>query len=318
MRAIPSYRLRIFALAFATLLIAYSVICAPPQNFPKGTIVVIRHGDTATDITQSFSAKQLIAHPGVLSLIFRVTGWGDTIQSGAYSFAIPENVLLIAYRLSHGEYGIPSAHITFFEGMTVREYAKKIADALPEISAEDFIAYSTQYEGYLFPDTYVFAPGVETEDIVRTMRTTFMTKTASLRHEAETSKHTFSDSVIMASLIEKEARTIESKRMVAGILWHRLSIGMPLQVDAVFGYIFNRDTYSPSYADLKVQSPYNTYTHAGLPPGPIANPGLESIDAALHPTETDYLYYLTGRDGAMHYATTYAQHLANQKRYLAK
>jgi UPF0755 protein len=91
---------------------------------------------------------------------------------------------------------------------------------------------------------------------------------------------------------------------------------MPLQVDAVFGYIYNRDTYSPSFTDLKVVSPYNTYTHKGLPPGPINNPGLDSLDAALHPTKTDYLYYLTDANGVMHYATTYAGHQANQRKYL--
>ena len=91
---------------------------------------------------------------------------------------------------------------------------------------------------------------------------------------------------------------------------------MPLQVDAVFGYINRRDTYSPTFDDLKIDSPYNTYLYKGLPPGPIANPGLDSLDAALHPTKTDYLYYLTGTDGQMHYATTYAGHQANQRKYL--
>ena len=104
--------------------------------------------------------------------------------------------------------------------------------------------------------------------------------------------------------------------MVAGILWHRIALGMPLQVDAVFGYIFDKQTFSPSLADLKVDSPYNTYTHRGLPPGPISNPGLESLLAAATPTKTSYLYYLTGSDGAMHYAKTLAQHKANRVKYL--
>ena len=108
----------------------------------------------------------------------------------------------------------------------------------------------------------------------------------------------------------------DNKRIVAGILSNRLELGMPLQVDAVFGYIFGRDTYSPSFEDLKVNSPYNTYLHVGLPPGPITNPGLDSLQAAAVPTKTDYLYYLTGSDNLMHYATTYVGHLANQNKYL--
>ena len=91
---------------------------------------------------------------------------------------------------------------------------------------------------------------------------------------------------------------------------------MSLQVDAVFGYIFNRETYSPSYEDLKVDSPYNTYTHTGLPPGPINNPGLDSLKAAITPIKTNYLYYLTDKNGVMHYATTYAEHQSNQRKYL--
>ena len=148
------------------------------------------------------------------------------------------------------------------------------------------------------------------------MRANFNTKIASSSRDIVASGHTLSDIVIVASLIEKEARTIANKRIVAGILWNRLALGMPLQVDAVFGYIFNRDTYSPSFEDLKVDSPYNTYTHTGLPPGPISNPGFDSIDATLHPTKTDYLYYLTGSDNLMHYATTYAGHQTNQRTYL--
>ena len=104
--------------------------------------------------------------------------------------------------------------------------------------------------------------------------------------------------------------------MIAGILWNRLERNMPLQADAVFGYIFDRDTYSPSFADLKVDSPYNTYTHKGLPPGPICNPGLDSIQAALHPAKTNYLYYLVDKNGVIHYATTYAEHRLNEQKYL--
>ena len=130
------------------------------------------------------------------------------------------------------------------------------------------------------------------------------------------SGHSFSDIIIMASLIEREARRSEDRRMVAGVLWNRIKKGMPLQVDAVFGYIYGRTTYSPSFDDLKIDSPYNTYKYAGLPAGPICNPGLDAIEAALHPAETKYLYYLTGRDGLMRYATTYALHKANIAKYL--
>jgi UPF0755 protein len=206
--------------------------------------------------------------------------------------------------------------ITFIEGVTVREMAVQVTGALPKISAKDFLSAGQPYEGYLFPDTYFFPSSADAASIVAMMRANFDTKIASLSAGITASGHSLSDVVIMASLVEKEARTSVNRRIVAGILWNRLQLGMPLQVDAVFGYIYGRDTYSPSLTDLKVVSPYNTYTHTGLPPRPINNPGLDSLDSTIHPTKTDYLYYLTDKNGVMHYATTYAGHQANQRKYL--
>jgi len=310
------YRSRIIASVVAVLLIGYAIIFAPPSAFPAGKILVVKRGESVPEIVQDFSNAHLVAHPSVLRFILRVMGAGSTVQAGAYSFTHPESVLTIAYRLSTGTYGIPPARITLFEGMTVRDLSERVASALPEISSAEIIAAGKDAEGYLFPDTYIFPPGTDAEEVVSTMRANFTEKIAPLNATIRSSGHSLSEIITMASLIEKEARTPESKKIVAGILWRRIEIGMPLQVDAVFGFIFNRDTYSPSYADLKVDSPYNTYRHKGLPPGPIDNPGLESIDAALNPTKTTYLFYLTGRDGQMHYASTYASQLANQKKYL--
>lgn len=294
----------------------YALMLAPPSDFPSGKVMVIKRGEDVAAIAHTLADARLVAHPTVLQLILRSVGAENTVQAGAYRFSMPENVLRIAYRLSIGKYDIPAARITFVEGGTVRKFADQVAAALPGITAAEFSAAAAPYEGYLFPDTYTFPPGIDTDSVIATMRVQFTKKTAALMNDIAASGHTLSDIVILASLVEREARTVESRRMVAGILWHRLSLGMPLQVDAVFGYIFDRPTYSPSFADLKVDSPYNTYTHKGLPPGPIANPGLESIEAAVYPAQTAYLYYLTGRDGQMHYASTYAQHQANQRKYL--
>ena len=127
---------------------------------------------------------------------------------------------------------------------------------------------------------------------------------------------TLREVVIMASLLEKEAAKTEDRRMVAGILWKRISIGMPLQVDAVFPYIIGKNTFDLTRADLKVDSPYNTYKYKGLPVGPIANPGLDSMVAAMTPVKSNYIFYLTDMQSKFHFSVTYAQHLANQKKYL--
>ena len=294
----------------------YEALFAAPSDFPSGSVVTIAHGASAPSVAAQLAEARLIAHPSVLRFILRLSGTSTGVQAGAYRFAAPQDAFTIAVRLSTGAYGFPPVRLTFPEGITVREAAALVANALPEVSAQDFTKEAQSYEGFLFPDTYLFTPSADAASVVAAMRANFNTKIAPLLDQLRASDRSLSDTVILASLVEKEARTTANRRIVAGILENRLKLGMPLQVDAVFGYIFGRDTYSPSYADLKVDSPYNTYTHKGLPPGPIDNPGLDSLDAVINPTKTDYLYYLTGSDNQMHYATTYAEHQANRRKYL--
>lgn len=306
------------ATALALLLIAaagYQTLLAAPADFAPGSVVRIAQGTSAPLAAQALADARVIRRPSLLRLLLRVSGKSGSIQAGAYRFETPQNAVTVAVRLVTGAYGLPPVRMTFPEGFTVREAAAQVAAAFPDISTEAFLEEAKPYEGYLFPDTYFFSAASDTASILAILRANFDAKTEPLFRNASTSLSR-SDTVILASLIEREARTLESKRVVAGIIKNRLALGMPLQVDAVFGHIFGRDTYSPSYADLAVDSPYNTYTHKGLPPGPISNPGLDSLEAALHPEQTEYLYYLTGKDGLMHYAATHTGHQANRKKYL--
>ncbi len=305
------------ALVLAVLLVSgYELLFAAPADFPAGSVITIAKGSSAPAVSEQLFAARVIKHPSLLRFFLRASGASASVQAGTYRLSNPQNLFVVAFRIVTGEYGFPPVRLTFTEGTTVREMAAQIAAALPGISGQDFIVAAKQYEGYLFPDTYLLPPSSDSASIIALMRSNFDTKIATATDAIIASGRSLSDTVIMASLLEKEARTTESRRMVAGILYNRLKLGMPLQVDAVFGYIYGRDTYSPSFADLKVDSPYNTYTHTGLPPGPINNPGLDAILAAANPAKTDYLYYLTGKDGLMHYATTYAGHQANQRKYL--
>ena len=304
------------ALALVVLLVGYRLTLAPPSDFSSGSTVVIAHGASASLVAQTLADARIIAHPELLRILLYLSGSSTQAQAGMYRFAAPEDLLTVAYRIVTGAYGIPPVRITLPEGMSTREMAERIADAYPSVSAEDFLAAGQLYEGYLFPDTYFLPPSADAASIVGTMRVNFNMKTSPLSEEIRRSGRSLSDIIILASLVEKEARTSVNRRIVAGILFNRLKLGMPLQVDAVFGYIYGRNTYSPSAADLTVKSPYNTYPHTGLPPGPIDNPSLDSIDAVLRPTKTDYLYYLVGKDGLMHYATTHVGHQANRRKYL--
>ena len=291
------------------------LLLAAPADFVPGSIVRIAQGTTAPLAAQALADARVIRHPSLLRLLLRVSGKSGSIQAGTYRFEAPQNAITVSVRLVTGAYDLPPVRLTFPEGFTVREAVAQVAEAFPDISAGAFLEEAKPYEGYLFPDTYFFPAVSDTASIIALMRANFDAKTAPLIGGA-LAQDALSDTVIIASLIEREARTLESKRVVAGIIKNRLELDMPLQVDAVFGYIYGRDTYSPSYADLAVDSPYNTYTHKGLPPGPISNPGLDSLEAALHPAQTEYLFYLTGKDGLMHYATTHVDHQANRKKYL--
>ncbi len=286
-----------FSIGFAFVVILFSVyysLLAPPRNFPSGNIVIIAQGTSAPDVASELARAHIISHSGVLRFILRLSGESERIHVGAYRFASPENVCVVAYRLIVGDYGLPLVRLTFPEGVTVRDIAAQVADNFPSISAESFGEEAKAYEGYLFPDTYFFPSGTEASTILSALRNNFNSKTASLSGKVLSSGHSLSDSIIMASIIEKEANTDKDRHIISGILWSRLAIGMPLQVDVA----------------------RETYTHKGLPREPICNPGLESIKAALEPTKTNYLYYLTGRDGLMHYSTTFAGHQANVRKYL--
>jgi UPF0755 protein len=307
---------RVCAIGLLVLLGAgyYYLFSSPPNISPQ--IVTITYGTSTKSVADSLYVAGVIRHPLVFRALLRLSPVGSVVQTGVYKFDAPEDLFTVARRLATGAYGLPPVRITFIEGATTREMAAQIALALPYISSQDFLARAREQEGYLFPDTYLFQPFETTSSIVSTMRANFEEKVAPLLGDISASGHSLAEIVTMASLVEKEGRTTETRRMIAGILWNRLARHMPLQVDAVFGYINDRPTYSPSYADLKIDSPYNTYTHTGLPPGPINNPGLDALEDVLHPAKTNYLYYLTDKNGVMHYATTYAGHEANQRKYL--
>ncbi|MFA7302532.1 MAG: endolytic transglycosylase MltG [Candidatus Paceibacterota bacterium] len=292
-----------------------SLLLRAPMSFSPTTLTIAK-GDSAALVAGRLSDARVIVSSLSLRVVLRVSGGDNKLREGTYAFNYPENVFSVARRILSADYGVPAVRVTFVEGITVREMAVQVAALFPSISEKEFIAVAKPYEGYLFPDTYVFSGSMDARGIVDTLRANFDTRTEDLRSQVPGSRRSFADVVVMASLIEKEARTEESRRMVSGILWNRIDKDMRLQVDAVFGYIFNRPTYNPSQADQKTDSPYNTYLNKGLPPGAIGNPGLSALSAAANPAKTNYLYYLTGDDNLMHYATTFAGHIANQHKYL--
>ncbi|MFA6551827.1 MAG: endolytic transglycosylase MltG, partial [Patescibacteria group bacterium] len=171
-------------------------------------------------------------------------------------------------------------------------------------------------EGYLFPDTYRIFKNATAEDIVAKMLKNFDNKlTAEMRADIKKQGKSLPDIIILASIIEKEVPRPEDMKKIAGIFYQRLKINMALQSDATINFITNKGTTRPSADDLQINSPYNTYKNPGLPPGPISNPGIEAIKAAIYPQAGDYFYFLTTPEGQVIYSRTYAEHLAAKYKY---
>ncbi|MEO6536261.1 MAG: endolytic transglycosylase MltG [Candidatus Paceibacterota bacterium] len=289
---------------------------SPPSDFPANQLVTIPKGASGLDFANNLSASHVIRSPFAFRVYARLTGLDHTLDPGTYLFAKPLILTSVVSRIGHGEHGINPVRITFTEGMTVKDINATLSEQLPGFDSKSFLRDASTSEGYLFPDTYFFMPGDDSSDIVVRLRSQFSQQIASITPQVLASNRSFSDVVIMASILEREAQSPEDMRMVAGILWNRIDKGLPLQVDATFGYIHGENGYTPTAADLSSDSLYNTYRNKGLPPGPISNPGLNALLAAVTPTKTKNLYYLTGKDGLMHYAVTFEQHKKNRALYL--
>lgn len=288
----------------------------PPAEFPVGKIISIPKDESVYQIATELANEHVISSPRSFVALIRILGTDTHIAANRYVFPEPSGLLTVVWRIILNETGITAVRVRLIEGMTARDMSQVLDKAIPEFSAASFLIEARPLEGYLFPDTYFIYPGTPETEIVSLLYLHFTAAIQKLKPQISASRKSELEIVTMASLLEREARSLSEKRMVAGILWNRIKKGMPLQVDAVFGYIKDSGTYSPSLADLKIDSPYNTYTHKGLPPGPIANPGYDSLLAAVTPATTTHLYYLTGNDGYMHYAKTFAEHKRNRALYL--
>ncbi len=172
-------------------------------------------------------------------------------------------------------------------------------------------------EGYIFPDTYLISPDASLEEILsKTFDNFFIKLSDTMRTDIEKQDKSIYEIVIVASILEREFRIASDKKIGAGIIQNRLDINMALQMDSTVNYITGKNLPGVTFTDLEVDSPYNTYKYPGLIPGPISNPGLDSLVAAIYPEETDYLYFLHDIEGNTYFAKTFAEHSQNKQRYL--
>lgn len=172
-------------------------------------------------------------------------------------------------------------------------------------------------EGFLFPDTYRFDKNASSREIIQKILANFDKKlNPELREEIKNQKKSVYEIITAASLIEEEGKSKEDREIISGVLWKRLEVGMPLQVDATINYITGKNIFKISIEETKIKSPYNTYLNKGLPKGPISNPGLESIKTAIYPKKTDYWYYLSTLDGKTIFSKNLEEHNIAKAKYL--
>ncbi len=311
--------LRILSVIVLLFVVLYALFIGPPHDFATKHTVTVPPGTTLNEAATLLKEERIIRSAWWYKVFNVLSGNQSRIQAGDYYFHTPASLFEVTARLTTADYGLTPMVTRIPEGATIFSIADLMESQFERFDKEKFIerALKEEAEGYLFPDTYYFLPNVTEKEVYQTLRETFDTRIETIASDIEAFGKPLEDIVIMASLIEKEAADdFEERQTIAGILWSRIDIGMALQVDAVFPYINGKNTYELSLEDLEIDSPYNTYKYPGLPIGPIANPSLESILAAVTPIDTDYLFYLHDRAGNIYYSITFENHRENKFRYL--
>jgi len=296
--------------------ILYVGIIQPPHNFPIDTLVSVPEGSSLQAVAKDMEEHGVVRSAFVLRFLIGIMGEERSVRAGDYIFKQPRDIFSVARVLAFGEFGLEPTRIRIHEGAMTKEMALIFDAQLERFDEDRFLTEALPHEGYLFPDTYFFMPNATESTVLEALRHNFDQQIAIIAPEIASSTHSLDELVIMASIVEREARNSKDRRMIAGVLWNRLERNMPLQVDVTFLYTIGKGTFDLTTADLLSDSPYNTYVQKGLPPTPIGSPSLDSLEAALHPTENSYLYYLADNTGVTHFSKTYQEHLRKKLRYL--
>lgn len=321
-------------------------LATPPAR--RTAVFTVAAGESTESIMRRLKEDGLIRSVAVFKMSLQGSGMATKLQPGTFELGGVTTYRQMIERLAGG--GIPANEVVLkvIEGWNLRDikaefgrlgltgaagFFDKTGEPLAEPRRSDrrpspdlsskfaFLAdkpASASLEGYLFPDTYRLYKDATAADVVEAMLNNFRKRLSEGDTMAliERSGRSLHDVLTMASVIEKEVRTETDRRLVADIFWRRLEVGMALQSCATVNYVTGKSSPAVSSEDLQVDSPYNTYKNAGLPPGPICNPGLAAIRAAVSPQPNGYWYFLTDEAGGVHYARDLDEHNRNKARYL--
>jgi len=328
----------------------------PVSTNGEDMVFEVSAGASGKEISRQLAEAKLVNSPFFFDLYVYLRGYSGKIQAGSYLLSPAMPIFKIADKLVSGEAITDDVKITIIEGWGISDIAEKVEElgiagqtefisivGQPRVGGADDLADEFDFlaavpkgnslEGFLFPDTYFIDKQATAGDAVRKFLQNFERKVIDNPElKIESSKLTLYETITLASIVEREVgrnaekgaalgeadreRVSEERRVVAGIFQNRLKIGMALQSDATVGYITGSKSARATLAETRLNSPYNTYKNTGLPPGPISNPSLDAIAAAVNPVESDYLYFLTAPDGTAHFAEDLDGHQRNREQYL--
>ncbi len=312
---------------FLVILALYFLLWKPNLFEASPKIVTVNRGESFAQVVDVFSSAGVLSHPALFRISGKIFGYAGKIKIGKYSFPSGVSNREILYAISTGT-STANPSVTIYEGLRGTLIAKILArevgiDSLKlaqQFSDTSLIGLNnhggSSLEGFLMPETYEFYWQTDEKEIVRDMLTQFRNFFSdSLQRRTREMKMTISQVLTMASIVEGEAVLDRERPIIAGLYYNRLRRGMKLEADPTIQYIVPDGPRRLLYNDLKIDSPYNTYQHYGLPPGPISNPGKKSILAALYPAKHNYLYFVADGLGGHRFARTFAEHLRNVRSY---
>ncbi len=300
----------------------------------------VKRGEGVKQISNNLFDQGLIRSKFFFELYIWLNHLDNKLQAGIYNLKRSANIKEIAQILSTGDVINREKEIKIIEGWNIKDIDKYLKDnhiikddsfltiASRPVSQWNFsferpsfledVPPGANLEGFLFPDTYRIYNNASAEDIVFKMLSNFDKKVNSqMRADILKQGKSLYEIIILASIIEKEVRSEEDMKIVSGIFWNRLKRGQPLESCATLAYVLGINKKQYTKRDTEIDSPYNTYRYSGLPPGPICNPSLKAIRAAIYPVYTDYNYFLTSFvDGKTIFSRTYQEHLKNKAKYL--
>ena len=315
----------------------FDVYLVSPEDEAQAVSVTIEEGASVEAIASQLEDQGIITSKFFFKMYTRLSD--AVLQAGTFELKPGMSLRSVVQELGYA--AAQEVQVTIPEGFTLDQIGEVVVEALPEIESSDWesvvsaqgrrtltedeiltgIPSDQGLEGYLFPDTYRFRADATASIVAETMVLTLKRRLAennitvplNLIFEGGL---TFHEMITLASIVEREVRDPEDMKLVAGIFYTRMKIGMALQADSTVNYVTGKGDASVSLDDSRIDSPYNTYQNLGLPPGPISNPGMNAILAVLNPTDSDDLYFLTTDEGDVIYAETFDQHVANKFQYL--